>query len=582
MLFNSYAHAILSFARVFVPPGKVYLVGAGPGHPELLTVKAAKLLEAGDVIVYDRLIQEEVVAMAKPSAERIYMGKTVGRHDSRQPEIHDLLARKAREGKTVIRLKGGDPFLFGRGGEEAEFLAEQGIPFEVVPGVSSALAAPLSAGIAVTHREIASGVAIVTGHEAGREQSRLNWSALAGMDTVVFLMGVHSSGQIARELISHGRDPETPAAMIQMAFWHGEKVVTGTLSTIAFEVQRAGISPPATLVVGEAVKLHDKLKVSQRDLCRRSDASSHFAPAPAPDQLLRLATAGIGSQVLLFALAASLFERLEEWRTLQELAHMLGLNTLGLGEVLECLVSLGLLECGPQGYRNLELASRYLVADSPQSLRPALLEIAASLTPVSSIGRYVLNGRKNGAPPEMPKLHEESCESLARFAAPHVLDKLDLSGCRQALLFGWGGTVYRDLAAERWPQLELEVRNPFQPDLDADPLWALPCGENRYGAVILSGLLPCCERDQFAPALARVAKILKADGLLVLHDSFLCSDSLTPPEVVLSALGRHVLRGGCRNWSLARLRAELLSLGLEVMQTEPVPGGAQLVTARPV
>ena len=146
--------------------GKVYLVGAGPGHPELLTVKAAELLRKADVVVYDRLVQEEVLALSKPAAERIYMGKPVGKHGSRQEEIHALLLQKAREGKLVVRLKGGDPFLFGRGGEEAEYLADRGIPFEVIPGVSSALAAPLSAGISVTHREAASSVAIVTGHEA--------------------------------------------------------------------------------------------------------------------------------------------------------------------------------------------------------------------------------------------------------------------------------------------------------------------------------------------------------------------------------------------------------------------------------
>ena len=227
-----------------MPSGKVYLVGAGPGHPELLTVKAVKLLEASDVIIYDRLIQEEILALAKPSAERIYLGKSVGIHESRQEEICEMLVRKAREGQMVVRLKGGDPFLFGRGGEEAEYLAEHGVPFEVVPGVSSALAAPASAGIAITHRESASSVAIVTGHEANREHSRTNWAALAGIDTLVFLMAVHTVERVAAELIAHGRDPETPAAMIQMAFWHGEKVITATLGSIAAEVERAGIEPP--------------------------------------------------------------------------------------------------------------------------------------------------------------------------------------------------------------------------------------------------------------------------------------------------------------------------------------------------
>jgi uroporphyrinogen III methyltransferase/synthase len=250
-------------------PGKVYLVGAGPGHPELLTVKAAELLRKADVVVYDRLVQEEVLALSKPAAERIYMGKPVGRHGSRQEEIHALLLQKAREGKLVVRLKGGDPFLFGRGGEEAEYLAERGIPFEVIPGVSSALAAPLSAGIPVTHREAASTVAIVTGHLARGAGGRLNWKALSRMDTLIFLMSVHNLRLISDNLIRHGRSPATPAAMIQMAFWPDEQVVSGTLADIAAAVEKARIKPPATLVVGEVVRLRGKLKDAQRDLRRR-------------------------------------------------------------------------------------------------------------------------------------------------------------------------------------------------------------------------------------------------------------------------------------------------------------------------
>ena len=239
--------------------GKVFLVGAGPGAPELLTLKAAEVLQGAEVIIYDRLIQKRVLELASPAAECIYMGKPVGRHDSRQGEIHELLVRKAREGKRVVRLKGGDPFLLGRGGEEAEYLAEHGVPFEVIPGVSSALAAPLRAGIAVTHREMASSVTIVTGHEAGRAASHLDWEALARMETLVFLMAVHNVGRIAERLIAAGRDSATPAAMIQMAFWPGERCLTATLGTIAEEVRRAGVQPPATLVVGEVVRLREKL-----------------------------------------------------------------------------------------------------------------------------------------------------------------------------------------------------------------------------------------------------------------------------------------------------------------------------------
>ncbi len=559
--------------------GKVYIVGAGPGHPELLTVKAAKLLQGADVVVYDRLIQEDVLALARPAAERIYMGKPLGKHDTRQDEIHCLLVRKAREGKMVVRLKGGDPFLFGRGGEEAEYLAEHSIPFEVIPGVSSALAAPLSAGIAITHRNAASTVAIVTGHEANRDGSRLNWDALAGMDSLVFLMSVHNLGRIAGELIAHGRSPETPAAMIQMAFWHGEKVVTGTLSTIESEARRAGISPPATLVVGEAVRLREKLECSERDLARRKDESPSFAPAPSPDSLLRLATAGMGSQVLRFALAVSLFDQLAEWRTPPELARRLGLNTLGLAEVLECLVSMGILESGREGYRNLELAARYLVEDSPQSLRPAILYHAAHLASLTEVGRYVLNGREEGSTPDLRNLHESSCECMARYAAPLVLDRVDLAQRSPVLLVGWGGEVYRDTAVNRWPGLAFEFRNPFAGAGNGGPAAAIPAGSGPYGAVVFSGLLACCERDQFQPALANAARVLGPGGLLILHDSFVGPEPSPAPEVLLSALGRHVIRGGCRNWPVARLTDALRELGLQVVRTDPVAGGTHLVTA---
>ena len=240
-------------------PGKVILVGAGPGDPGLLTLRAAERIRAADVLVYDRLIHDGVLALAKPSAEKIYMGKEPGHH-ARQDDIHTLLVEKARQGKTVVRLKGGDPFLFGRGGEEVEYLAEHGIPFEVVPGVSSCLSAPLSAGIAVTHRESSSSVVIVTGHSADGHEDRVDWEAVARSGTSVFLMGVHNIETIAHKLIAAGRSPSTPAAMIQMAYSEGERVVTGTLENIAAEVRRANIEPPATLVVGEVVRLRERLQ----------------------------------------------------------------------------------------------------------------------------------------------------------------------------------------------------------------------------------------------------------------------------------------------------------------------------------
>ena len=246
--------------------GKVYLVGAGPGYPDLLTIRAVRLIQTGDVIVYDRLIQEEILDMAKPAAEKIFMGKYVSKHASRQDEINELLVRKAKQGRTVIRLKGGDPFVFGRGGEEAEYLVEHGVPFEVVPGVSSCLSAPLSAGIAVTHRDLASSVAIVTGHNSDQNHDRVDWQALSKVDTLVVLMGVHNVGHIAQALMAAGKSSDTPAAMVQMAFWPGQQIVVGTLATIAEDVRRAHVEAPATLVIGEVVGLHEKLKQASSDM----------------------------------------------------------------------------------------------------------------------------------------------------------------------------------------------------------------------------------------------------------------------------------------------------------------------------
>jgi uroporphyrin-III C-methyltransferase len=230
-------------------------------------VKAVKLLRAADVIVYDRLIQEEVLALGNPLAEWFYMGKSVGRHESRQDEIHELLVQKALEGKMVVRLKGGDPFLFGRGAEEAEYLADRDIPFDVVPGVCSALSAPLTAGIPVTHRDYASGVAIVTGHFSNTENEQaLDFSALSRVPTLVVLMGVHTVSTVCNRLMNAGRNPGTPAAIVQMAFWPGERVITGTIATIADLARAEKIEAPATLIIGEVVRLREKLKVAEREL----------------------------------------------------------------------------------------------------------------------------------------------------------------------------------------------------------------------------------------------------------------------------------------------------------------------------
>jgi uroporphyrin-III C-methyltransferase len=561
--------------------GKVYIVGAGPGHPELLTLKAAELLKRADVVVYDRLIQEEVLALSKPSAQRLYMGKPVGKHDSRQDEIHELLERKAREGKMVVRLKGGDPFVFGRGGEEAEYLAERGIPFEVIPGVSSALAAPLSAGIAITHRDHAACVAIVTGHEAKDEESRLDWPALARMETLVFLMGVKNSGKIAARLIENGRSPDTPAAMIQMAFWSDEHVVAGTLATIADNVEREGIKPPATLVIGEVVGLREKLKEAQRDLKRRADGSSRFEPAPAPDELLRLATGGLGSQALGLALERGLFDQLEEPASAGSLATSLGLDPAALGELLDVLVALGLLESGDAGYRNLELSSRYLRRDSPETLRSSLLEEASQCGTWDRLAAYLQEGCRDFVEGRQEPLHSESCEALARFAAPSVAEKLDLAGSTPALLVGWGGASYREAVLKRWPKIELSSRNPFTgPDRGLKMMDPVPTRGGPYGAVLLSGLLASCNRGEVQKVLEAASRALRPHGALVLVDTFLPATALPPPEVALGALGRRMARGGCRTWSTARLQQALAPLGFDSVETLPLPAGMVLVTAK--
>ena len=240
--------------------GKVYLIGAGPGDPGLFTLKGKRCLEEADVVAYDALANPRLLTYAKPGAELIYVGKRGGQHALPQEEIGRLLVERARAGKTVARLKGGDPFVFGRGGEEAEELADAGIVFEIVPGVTSAVAAPAYAGIPLTHRDFTSTVAFVTGHEdPTKEDTSIAWDKIAtGIGTLVFFMGVGQLPEIVRRLVEHGRAPETPAAVIRWGTRVDQAVVTGTLGSL---VERsAGMKPPALIVVGDVVTLRDKLR----------------------------------------------------------------------------------------------------------------------------------------------------------------------------------------------------------------------------------------------------------------------------------------------------------------------------------
>ena len=244
------------------PPGKVWLIGAGPGDPGLITVAGVAALAEAEVVVYDRLVSAQLLALAPSSAERIFVGKEAGTHALRQEEINALLVEKARQGRRVVRLKGGDPYVFGRGGEEAEALAAAAIPFEVVPGVTSAVAVPAYAGIPVTHRGLASSYAVITGHEdPTKGETAVDWSKLAtGVDTLVFLMGAATLPQIVEKLVEHGRPAATPVAVIRWGTTPAQEVVTGTLADIVRRVKEAGLEPPAVTVVGEVVRLRETLR----------------------------------------------------------------------------------------------------------------------------------------------------------------------------------------------------------------------------------------------------------------------------------------------------------------------------------
>ena len=239
--------------------GRVYLVGAGPGDPELLTLRAVRLLGQTDVIVYDHLVSPAVLDYVAPDAERIYAGKRRNEHSMRQEQINLLLVKLAREGKRVVRLKGGDPFIFGRGGEEMQVLAEHGIDFEVVPGVTAACGVASYAGIPLTHRDHAQSCLFVTGHLKDGS-ANLDWEALVRpRQTVVIYMGLNALPDICRQLIQHGAAPSQPIAVVQHGTIATQKVLTGTLADLPQRVAESGFTPPSLIIVGDVVKLHESL-----------------------------------------------------------------------------------------------------------------------------------------------------------------------------------------------------------------------------------------------------------------------------------------------------------------------------------
>jgi uroporphyrin-III C-methyltransferase len=241
--------------------GKVYLVGAGPGDLGLLTLKGKVLLECADAVIYDALVSPEILAVINPNAEKIDAGKRMGRHSLMQSETTQLLIAKAQEHAIVVRLKGGDPFVFGRGGEEMGDLIAAGVPVEVVPGVTSGIAAPAYAGIPLTHRQYSSSVTFVTGHEsAGKYRPGVNWSAIAhSAETIVIYMGVHNLTHITSELMAAGLAPDTPIALVRWGTTPKQDELIATLDTIVEEVERHNFTAPAIAVIGNVVKMHDIL-----------------------------------------------------------------------------------------------------------------------------------------------------------------------------------------------------------------------------------------------------------------------------------------------------------------------------------
>ncbi|MEX0906142.1 MAG: uroporphyrinogen-III C-methyltransferase [Balneolaceae bacterium] len=237
----------------YKPKGTVYLVGAGPGDPDLITIRGANVIKKADVIVYDRLANPELLSFSSEDSEHIYVGKRPGKPSVSQDQINRILIAKSKEGKTVARLKGGDPFVFGRGGEECEALAGEGISFEIVPGISSALAAPAYAGIPLTHRNTARSFTVVTGYTRNQEELFDNWEHIAHSDTLVVLMGMKNMEAIINRLILFGRPENTPVAVIEKATWKKQRSVIGTLADI--REKSAYLSSPAVIVIGELAAL---------------------------------------------------------------------------------------------------------------------------------------------------------------------------------------------------------------------------------------------------------------------------------------------------------------------------------------
>lgn len=251
-------------AKGILQPGEVALVGSGPGDPELLTIKALRFIEQAEVAIYDRLVSDEIMALLPADCEKYYVGKKQAKHCVPQEGINQMLADQALLGKRVLRLKGGDPFVFGRGGEEVEHLLAQGVSCHVAPGITAASACTTYAGIPLTHRGVAQGCTFITGHLQNDGQLNLPWHSLSGRtQTVVFYMGINSLPTIAKELVAHGRDANTPAALIRNGTREDQEAYRGTLATLPDLVKKHNITPPALIVIGDVVDQFDREHVGK-------------------------------------------------------------------------------------------------------------------------------------------------------------------------------------------------------------------------------------------------------------------------------------------------------------------------------
>lgn len=241
--------------------GKVFIVGAGPGDPKLITLKAVEAIKGADIVLYDRLVSKKIIDMIPRKTEKVYVGRDVGDDYKHQDTTNDLMVQYAKKKQTVVRLKGGDPFIFGRGGEEAEFLKEHKIKYEIIPGITSGIGSAEYSGIPLTHRDYASSVAFVTGHEdAKKSTGTVNWKKLAtGVDTIVIMMGLSRLGLISKKLISGGLDKTTPVAVIQNGTTTKHKMIKGNLANISKKVHEAKITPPSIIIIGKVVSLSDKI-----------------------------------------------------------------------------------------------------------------------------------------------------------------------------------------------------------------------------------------------------------------------------------------------------------------------------------